>query len=436
MKTRIYKKITQRIFAVLLCLALCGTLLSCASTGDEPSDDVVASAEEDTITIWTFFDRNMPGYYYLFKWDELEEKYGVSIDVKNYSSDDMENKLLLALATGELPDAFYTEGGTFVREFIDAGVCAQTDGYISEMNYTEGIVTEYDDGKSYVIPCMPKQYALVYYDITVLGELGLDIPETDKDLEQLIKRVEEYNEEEGTSLSAISLGEKDAYQGNLLLDIIITGENSGIFDHLFSDDPDVNAKNFKKAMKKAQKLIDMGAFEENYLETGDSEAITNFIHHESAMLINSSDIMSHLIYNMGEDFSVGLFPGIEKEDGSYTLVDLNYGLSAGFCINSSSEHMGVLGRLLADYSLEVNEENVRSGYASIVSDCEAKSESFVESRMSFKRLVAGADELVLGGSAAVERSKKSSWRSLNKAFFAGTISFSAYLEACDELFVR
>ena len=424
----------KRIVSVLsvLCFAL---VLSACGSGAGESADADSKEAETQITIWTFFDRNMPGYYYLFEWDELEEKYGVDIEVTNYSSDEMENKLLLALASGELPDAFYTEGGTYIGDFIDAGVCAQTDTYLRDLNLSEVYETEYDDGKSYVIPCMPREYVLCYYDDSLFEEMGLEIPETWSDLKKLIESVGEYNNENGTDISAIALGEKDGYQGNLLLDILVSNEDPNLFDRLFSKSPDVKTGEFKKAVKKVVKLSKLGAFSKNYLETGDSEAITNFIHHQSLILVNSSDIMSHLIYNMADDFSVGLFPGSIDENGQYTMLGMNYGISNGFCINSSSKDLTLIGNILTDYVRTINDENVRSGYESILADCDVKSESFVESKLMFSRLVSGAKTHATAGSSVIDRSKKSSWRSLIKALYGQTISIPDFLEQCDELFV-
>ena len=283
---------------------------------------------------------------------------------------------------------------------------------------------------------MPKEYALCYYDNHMFEEMGLEIPETWDDLKKLIKSVEEYNEKNGTDISTISLGEKDGYQGNLILDILVSNEDPNLFDRMFAKQRRVRTTEFEKAVKKVDKLAKLGAFSENFLETGDSEGITNFIHHESLMLVNSSDIMSHLIYNMGDGFSVGLFPGSRDENGQYTMVDISYGISNGFCINSSSENLAVIGNILTDYVRTINDENVRSGYESILDGCEVKSESFVESKLVFSRLVDGAKTHAIAGSSAIDRSKKSSWRSLTKALYGQTVSIPDFLEECDELFMN
>ena len=45
------------------------------------------------LEVWTFFDKNVPGAYYVFLWDTLAEKYGYDINVKSYSTEQLKDKL-------------------------------------------------------------------------------------------------------------------------------------------------------------------------------------------------------------------------------------------------------------------------------------------------------------------------------------------------------
>ncbi len=82
-------------------------IFSCISGGCTQTKSVAqqepARAE---LEVWTFFDKNVPGAYYVFLWDTLAEKYGYDINVKSYSTEQLKDKLKVALICNELPDIF------------------------------------------------------------------------------------------------------------------------------------------------------------------------------------------------------------------------------------------------------------------------------------------------------------------------------------------
>ena len=79
-----------------------------------------------------FFDKNVPGAYYVFLWDTLAEKYGYDINVKSYSTEQLKDKLKVALICNELPDIFLVWGGSYPGYLFDAGACMPVDDYISQ----------------------------------------------------------------------------------------------------------------------------------------------------------------------------------------------------------------------------------------------------------------------------------------------------------------
>ena len=144
----------RKFFRILAMVLLSGAIVTgtvACSVPEKPEPEKteeVADADQDAdLEVWTFYDRNVPGYYYMFLWDDIAKAQGIAVDVKNYASDEMETKLELALVTGELPDVFLTPGGTFLDEFIEAGVCEPVDEYIETLNFTEEYDIPYGDSR-------------------------------------------------------------------------------------------------------------------------------------------------------------------------------------------------------------------------------------------------------------------------------------------------
>ena len=419
------KRIGIILAAVLFCLGIAGCAAQqapraegSAQTADAERKTRDAETEETEsraeLEVWTFYDRNVPGYYYMFLWDDLAREYGVTLDVRNYPVADMENRLSLALVSGELPDVFFCEGGTSLEPFLQSGVCEATDRYLSGIQLEERFRETYRDGKNYVIPCVVDDYAVVYYDRVMLEKLGLEIPETWEDLESLVKTVREYNKKNKTSYSAISFGGKDGYEGELLLDLLT----------LQSDRED--------AAGKILRLNALGAFSPDYMETGDDEAMTNFINHNSVMLVSHSASLQHLIWNMGDGFVPGVFPGGKKKNGTYSMMRLWDGIPPGLCINSASPDKELAGRICISYLKRINEENVKVGGLSILADETAKAGRVHAQRIAMKYLIEHAAKTEAAPGTTLDPDEKKKLRSLTKGLLSGRLSREEFVEDLHE----
>ncbi len=417
--------------AVAIVAAACGAP---NKTESEQTEEAADAAVEADLEVWTFYDRNVPGYYYMFLWDDIAKAQGITVDVKNYASDDMETKLELALVTGELPDVFLTPGGTFLDEFIEAGVCTQVDGYVDTLNLTEEYAVPYQDGHYYEIPCMQSDYGVVYYDAYLLSELGISIPETWDELEQMVLAVNEYNEKNGTSYSAISFGNKDGYEGNLLMDMISISDQVNQNPDLAKDPVIVDEEVLQAAADKIVRLNELGAFSENYMETGDEEAVTNFIRHNSVMLVNRSAILSHLIWNMKEDFYTGLFPGMYNADGNYRMIRLDGDTRPGLCINTSCNDKELAATVCVEYVRRVNEENLKTGCRTMLQDTDVKAERLLERHIEMNSLLDNAAGAVTAPSAVQPAEIKNVIRSLTKDLYSGQADTREFMDAMRKAF--
>ena len=429
----IMKKIVQFIFLTILMSAVCFGAAACGKTEPAKTEPVEEEKEAD-LEIWTFYDRNVPGYYYMFLWDDIAKAQGITLDVRNYPSDDMENKLALALVTGELPDIFLTPGGTFLNEFVEAGVCEPADQYVEMLNLTKEYNEPYEDGRYYEIPCMQTDYGVVYYDAKLLTMMGLEIPKTWDDLEEMIRVVNAYNEKNGTSYSAISFGNRDGYEGNLLLDMISLSEQVKKNPEQTEDPVMIDPEILQMSVEKIARLTELGAFSENYMETGDEEAITNFIQHKSVMLVNHSAILSHLIWNMREEFYTGLFPGMYGEDGNYRMIRLDGDVRPGLCINASCEKKELAGALCVEYVKRVNEENLKTGCRTMLADADVKAERLLERHIEMNSLLDNATGTVAAPTAQQDSETKNMLRSLTKDLYSGQADTTEFMDAMRDAF--
>lgn len=103
-------------------------LISCTKQEFLPDADELK--EKKTLEVWIFFDYNTPGTHYLDTWKMLEEEFDIALDVKTFASEELKNKLRIALMCDELPDIFAVWGGSFPEYLFDAGACLPVQDYI------------------------------------------------------------------------------------------------------------------------------------------------------------------------------------------------------------------------------------------------------------------------------------------------------------------
>ena len=124
------RKYSRRIKCVILAAVLCISLVFCGCQGSSLSflnyktePETADTDEKIKLSVWAFFDENTPGTYYVDLWQELEDDFGYDIELKTYSTEQIKDKLKIALVCDELPDVFVVWGGNYPNFLFDANAC-------------------------------------------------------------------------------------------------------------------------------------------------------------------------------------------------------------------------------------------------------------------------------------------------------------------------
>ncbi|MCD8231705.1 MAG: extracellular solute-binding protein [Clostridiales bacterium] len=424
----------RRIVSVLLLAGLLGVLCS-GCTESQKQEETETETSEVELEIWTFFDMNTPETHYQDLWDTLAEEYGYSIDVKFYSTQQIKDKLRIALACNELPDVFLVWGGRYPDYLFDAGACVPVQDYLesADFRFRDQYIQTYTDGNNYIIPCLVEAYAVNYCNTELMEEMGLTVPETWEDLVALVEQVNAYNEANGTDYAAIETGVKDSWLGELLYCMIVNRMDPYAYDRLSSGESDFSEEVYADAAEKIRELVDMGAFPDDYMETGEVEAVENFIDGEAVLFPHQSTIVFYLMENMGEDaFEMVQFPCCAKEfDADYAayLMDINHTLTPGLCISSQTEYQDEAAELCLEFAQRVNEINVTEyGYLNMTEeDLEPASDLALPVRQ-FRRMIEESQKVTAYWYAELSRENGENWRNLTKKLFAGEVEVSEFIE--------
>ena len=324
----------KKILALILVLCMVPFMAACGGGGDSGSDGG-GDGEEVTLKLWciaTESDANRPAYEQAIA-DYEAANPGVKIEMEAFENESYKTKIKAAMTGGssdDLPDIFFTWGGAFLGDFVDAGkVYCLDDIYANE--YTEDQIpavmlnnSSYD-GKHYGVPTTFNIVAM-FANMDLLAQAGWDkVPETYDELVQCCDDlvaagiipfgcagsetwcVTEYLE----PIILKSIGYED-------LGAIFAGEKTW-------NDPDI-----AKSVDIMQEMIDKGYFDPSGIALGNDEVKANFLAGKTAFYQNGS-------WNTGEvaaaDFksAVAMFPVMNEERST-----------AACAIGGPSDHLAVV----------------------------------------------------------------------------------------------
>lgn len=489
------------VAALAVLLAALGVLSGCSAQEQEYVS--TAESEDITLEVWICYDRNVPGAYYVFDWDDLAQEYGCEIEVKTYSVQEIQSKLEVALAGNELPDIFYVPGDSFADAVFESGACMVLNAYLEDAGYREEYLQTASDGNYYLVPAFPESYAAVYYNTELMELMGLSVPESKEELLELVEIVEAYNQENGTDYNAIELGEKDGWMGALLFcaaawledpdayaaavsesaagagvasaadgveetesaektestdvagetksseaaddaeetesaDEAAGGQDSGGDDAQDAGNTDRTAsiEAFALAADFLLELSEAGAFSDTALETGEPEAVKNFIGGSSVLMVHQTSLVYHLIQNLGEDgFEMQVLTAENEEDGESAVLSLNPYYIAGFAVSSRSEYPDLAAQICVAFAETVNQTNVEDyGYLNMMEEVYEPGMSFSENVRSIRDAAGETDRTDGFAYALLDQDKADRWSSLLKTFYSGELDLDELQESTEELF--
>lgn len=446
MKKYIVKKkngIMGRLLTALLLVILLGTVLLCSGckTAVQPKTSEATNVQTDSgekvsLSVWAFFDENTPGTYYVDLWEKLAEKYGYDIELKTYSTEQIKDKLKIALVCDELPDVFAVWGGNYPNFLFDANACLPVEKYLeaSETKFADNYVLPYQDGHNYIIPCLVEAYAVTYCNQNLMQEMGLTVPHTWEELVALVQQVNIYNQAHGTEYAAIELGDKDSWLGELLYTVIVNRIDPYAQEKLAFGEMDFSAPVFTQAAEKLMQLKEMNAFPEKFLEIGEVEAVQNFADGKAVLFPHQSTIVYHLLDEMGADaLSMEQFPSCNAAyDDSYAqyMVDINHTLTPGLCISSNTNYPDEAAQLCLEFAKRVNERNVTQyDYVDFVNDSglEAPSEEALAVRQFHEQLDQAVHYTPLWY-AVLEKEDGDNWRNLTRKLLGGAVNQEEFVQ--------
>jgi raffinose/stachyose/melibiose transport system substrate-binding protein len=270
--------------------------------------------------------------------EQYEEKYpGRTVEIVIQEDDVYQTTgLATLLSSREAPDAYFEWSGARMAGHVADGDGAEISdalaGPLFEGRFDEGAFNNMDvDGSGiYMVPWTGDVTNVVWYDVDVFDELGIDVPETWDDYLAANKKM--------LSAGYVPLveGNKDQWPvGSIASHIVSRMIGEDAYAAVINGEAPMNSPEMVGAFEKIAELAPYVNPSINAL--ADDEAMTPFFRQRAATPQIGSWLMADAVENAdGLNFSYFNLPAFEDGKGAQDSV---LGVSTGFMVNAKSDHI-------------------------------------------------------------------------------------------------
>lgn len=352
-------------------LAVAGLVVSmtgCGGNAEKPSSDTTEKQDtteesgqeeekgadgEVELSVLVVFDPETGSPWKLDSFQEAADKLGYKVNVERTDDETYKTKVRVMLQANELPDLFYTWGGSYSTPFIDAGALYPLEDTIEASGYEleEVYKQTSEDGHIFTVPTGALETYSMYYNKDVFEQLGKEVP---TNWEELLDVVEACNEQ---GIGAIGLGNKDRWEGDLFYNMLVLREDAEAFSNAVNGKESFTGEAFKAAAEKVQTLVDMNAFQSGYMQATQSECSELLKAGKIAMYPTGSWQVS--VFKNEPNLGCAVFPKTGEEDPYLSCC--GNAADSGMAVNAKSENAEAAAKLAVEYSKILNDHLAEEG---------------------------------------------------------------------------
>ncbi len=163
-----------------------------AKIGSSVTENGKSDSEDKTIVFWNIGTEGADKRIYEYAIDKFEKEAGNDYKIDNQSTqnDKYKEKLVIAISSGECPDAYTTWSGGPMIEYIKSGFAQPLDElyekYGLKDRFMEGALEQASyDGKIYGVPVKNISIAGIYYNKDLFSKYAVEVPTTISELEEV-----------------------------------------------------------------------------------------------------------------------------------------------------------------------------------------------------------------------------------------------------------
>lgn len=317
-----------------------------APAAEAPAAEEPAAAEPaagEPVTISFFHKWPEPEHMEFYNWAIAEFEAAnpnIKVDMEAVADEPYKDKIRVLMASGDVPDIFFSWAGEFSWKFARAGQALDITDAFYNTDWKDNVINSAAepyklDGRLYGIP-MRINAKFMVYNKQIFNDLGLTVPTT---WDEFLGVCETLKENDVTPIafgnefpwaSAHYVGDFNAKlvpADVITSDYLLTGEADTLFTH----------PNYVEALSRFKTLMDNGCFNEGPNAISHSGARSAFIAGRTGLIyIELEEFVTVADSEMGPDgFGFFEFPSGTGGEGDQDLLT---GAPDGFMISSATQH--------------------------------------------------------------------------------------------------
>ena len=320
--------------------------------------DTEVKDESITLTLWNSSPKDTAAFdLYLRAIGELEKDFpNVKVNMEGFDNEAYKVKIRAALASGELPDIYYTWAGSFLKDFVDVDAAYCMDDalakYVKKGDLPKVMLENATyDGKSYGVP-LTMNIVTLLANKELLGEVGYsEMPKTYNDLIKCCDKLVA----KGIIPFGCSINETWCVT-EYLESIIEKNIGADALNDIFAGKASFDNKGIADSVVILQDMISKGYFDTNVAYSSNDDIACNFIDGKYAFYINGSWNCGWFAGEPSLEGKVLIseFPVIDSSKSQ--LGELIGGPADALAVNAKSknaavaaEYTAALGKLVCKY---------------------------------------------------------------------------------------
>lgn len=311
-----------------------------AGTSSAPGTSAPVDTGNHTLTVWhayvgqadkvAFMDGALKGFQKAHP--EIQLKV-VGLEQNAYKT-----KLQTAMASGNVPDVFYTLPGGYLQTFVKSGKVAALDSDLATDGWGASFVPAAldqvkTDGKAYAVP-IDTDAAAIWYNKALFQQNGWAIPKTWDEFTALCKTIKD------SGITPIALGNKDAWPATFWFQYgELRTQGAGVIAKFNSGDKSATfGPGAEKSLGMMHDLAAQGYFSDGFNGMTDQDANLLFLNSQAAMVLNGTWQIGSSA-DAPDGFELGYFPypTLTGADPAYSS-DVVAGVAAAFAISQQSKN--------------------------------------------------------------------------------------------------
>lgn len=348
----------KRVIALLLTMGMILSLAACGKSNDDKAASKPTKENPVELTMWNIAvesDSNREAYVNAIK--KYQDAHPeVKLTWEPTQNEEYKTKIKAAVAANQMPDIFFTWGGGFLREFVEADRVYALDAEYPEFEKDLPRImlgNHSNDGKIYAVPTN-YNFVCMFANMDILKEVGYDkVPATYDELiaccDALVAKGLIPFGASGTEAWCVT---------EYLEPIIQKSVGSDTLTDMYLGKTPWNNEGVIKAVDNFQSMITKGYFDPEGTALLNDEIKANFAAGKYAFYINGSWNCASFV-DIADHVQIAEFPVIDSSKSS--LGELIGGPNDALAVAASSKNTEAAAKAAFEIAKNVCQEGYLSG---------------------------------------------------------------------------